>query len=134
MFTNHLDVENTVRNVDCIVAMESAASYLGIDNMPNRDVLFVYSLEQLNIKGVVCTIVDSFDSIDFIEQNGIRCTSVKQTIYDLLRYDRDDQVIQESLADYYYSHDESFDGLDIPDDIIDIFESYREDSIHYYDC
>lgn len=122
-----------LKGVDCIVAFESAADSLGICCPAiERPAIYVYSCEEISIDGIECTIVDSYDGIDIIELGGIRYTSPAQTIFDLLRYDRDDQVILESLADWYYEHDESFDDLQVPDDLKSVFEDYREDAINYY--
>lgn len=83
--------------------------------------------------GVDCTIVDSFSNLEVVELDGIRCTSERQTIWDLLRYDRDQQVTVEAIADWYFKHNESFDGLDIPTDLQEVFNSFVDDAIHYFD-
>ena len=64
---------------------------------------------------------------------GLLCTTVNQTINDLLRADGDNQVIQESLATVYYKNGESFDSLRIDDDLRPAFEQYKDWAIEYYD-
>lgn len=78
-------------------------------------------------------IVSSYSNLEIIELDGIRCTSARQTILDLLRYDRDQQVTIEAIADWYFAHNESFDDLDIPEDLQEAFDSYADDAIHYFD-
>ena len=64
---------------------------------------------------------------------GLLCTTINQTINDLLRADGDNQVIQESLATVYYANGESFDSLHIDTELIPIFEHYKDWAIEYYD-
>lgn len=122
-----------ISGVDCIVAMESASDLLDMSNYPiyNEDVT-VYATKELNIPHVECIVVESFDNIDTVERCGFRVTSPVQTIIDMFRYDRDPSHIVEALADWYCSHNSSFDELPIPDDIREEFESYIEDAIDYY--
>ncbi len=62
----------------------------------------------------------------------MRSTSINQTIIDMLRYDRDDSVTCECIVDWYYSYDESFDGLFIPDDVREAFDDIKQDAIDFY--
>jgi len=134
--TNVEYISGVVSGSDCVLAFETAADFLGINNgiAWHRPSLFVYSLQPIELDGVQCIVLDSYEALEIQEIGGIRCTSVRQTIFDLLRYDRDDQVILESLADWYFDHNESYEGLDVPEDIRSIFDSYADDAIHYYDC
>ena len=118
-----------LNNLDCIIAFESAASYLGLDNIEDRPKIYVYSKQNLGVSEVECTLVESYTNIEYKEIRGLRVTTPRQTIVDLITNDRDDQVILESLANWYFSHNESFEGL--PEDII---TPYIEDAISYYDC
>ena len=79
-------------------------------------------------------ISDSFlEAVEHENRLGLLCTTVNQTINDLLRADGDNQVIQESLATVYYTNGESFDSLRIDDDLISAFEHYKNWAIEYYD-
>lgn len=49
------------------------------------------------------------------ERDGLLCTTVNQTIIDLLEQNGNEQIITESLANYYDAHNESFDGLEVPE-------------------
>lgn len=129
----HDTIKNTILGYDCILAFETASDYLGTNKMAYRPKLCVYALQELNIAGVDCKIVDSYSDLEIVELDGIRCTSERQTIWDLLRYDRDQQVTVEAIADWYFKHNESFDDLDIPTDLQEVFNSFADDVIHYFD-
>ena len=133
--TNDSFIRNIIADSDCILAYETAADFLGINEglAYQRGSLTVYSLKELNIQDVDCILVSSFNDIKFEVVRGIRVTTAEQTIIDLLRHNRDDQVIQEAMSYWYETHNQSFDNLNIPDDIRDIFNSYVDDAIHYYD-
>lgn len=129
----HDTIKNTILGYDCILAFETASDYLGTNKMAYRPKLCVYALQELNVSGVDCNIVDSYSDLEIVELDGIRCTSERQTIWDLLRYDRDQQVTIEAIADWYFKHNESFDDLDIPMDLQEVFNSFVDDAIHYFD-
>lgn len=129
----HDTIKNTILGYDCILAFETASDYLGTNKMAYRPKLCVSALQELDIAGVDCNIVDSYSDLEIVELDGIRCTSERQTIWDLLRYDRDQQVIIEAIADWYFKHNESFDGLDIPTDLQEVFSSFVDDAIYYFD-
>lgn len=129
----HDTIRNTVFGYDCVLAFETASDYLGTNKMAYRPKLCVYSLQELNITGVDCSLIESYSDLEIVELDGIRCTSARQTIWDLLRYDRDQQVIVEAIADWYFNHNESFDGLNIPADLQETFNSFVDDATHYFD-
>lgn len=129
----HDTVRNTIFGYDCVLAFETASDYLGTNKMAYRPKLCVYSLQELNITGVDCSLIESYSDLEIVELDGIRCTSARQTIWDLLRYDRDQQVIVEAIADWYFKHNESFDDLNIPADLQETFNSFVDDAIHYFD-
>ena len=70
-----------------------------------------------------------------VEENGLRYTDFNRTLSDAL--DNEDildmQGITEALSKYYYTHDDSFEGLCIPPRYQNRFESLADDAIHYYD-
>ena len=129
----HDTIRNTIFGYDCVLAFETASDYLGTNKMAYRPKLCVYSLQELNITRVDCNLIESYSDLEIVELDGIRCTSARQTIWDLLRYDRDQQVIVEAIADWYFKHNESFDDLNIPADLQETFNSFVDDAIHYFD-
>ena len=86
----------------------------------------------LNIKDTEEFLVPTFRYIAYEKKGGLYCTTVNQTINDLLRADGDNQVIQEALANYYDMYGESFDGLTIDADLIPRFNRYKEWALEYY--
>ena len=126
----YLGIEEKLMDLDCIIAFETASDYLGIcKSTHQRPAYYVYSKQNLGVSEVECTLVESYANIEYKEIRGLKVTTPRQTIVDLITNDRDDQVILESLANWYFSHNESFKGL--PEDII---TPYTEDAISYYDC
>lgn len=135
-------LRDVLRDIPCVLAYETAADYLGMsegcDSMEISVFATVYNEEldgigrkkSLRIRQII---VPSFDEIDYVDWHGLHCTTPQQTIIDLLEQDGDNQVIQESLATYYFSHGESFDGLKIPEHLNALFEKYSDWAIHYYD-
>lgn len=67
------------------------------------------------------------------QRNGLICTTVNRTIIDLLEQNGDEQIITESLANYYEEHDGSFAGLKIPRYLQQRFEKYRAWALEYYE-
>ena len=62
------------------------------------------------------------------------CTTFNQTINDMLRNinNEDESSDIEALSNYYYSHGESFDGLDIATDNIASFQALKSVAMDYY--
>ena len=86
-----------------------------------------------NIEGTEQTLVPSLETLKYEERNGLKCTTVSQTIIDLLEQNGDEQIITESLANYYNEHNESFDGLDMPEHLQSRFEKYRKWALECYE-
>lgn len=117
----------------CILCGEDAADYLGMTTGSlAHPAATIYVTDPLGIDGTEEILVCSFDDIEFNEVRGLYCTTVNQTINDLLRMDRDTQVILEALADVYHSNDDSFDSLMIDDENKQAFEKYGEWAKEYY--
>ena len=68
------------------------------------------------------------------EKNGLRFTDLSRTLHDALSNEPilDMQGITEAISRYYYSHNESFDGLFIAPEFQDRFEELAADAIDYY--
>ena len=93
----------------------------------------IFVSKKQNIVGTEQIIVPSLEVIECEEHNGLLCTTVNRTIVDLLDQNGDEQIITESLANYYDEHDESFNGLTIPEHLLSRFEKYKEWAIAYYE-
>lgn len=120
-------------NVECVLAFDTAADFLGLTNGGYRSAVQIFVDKMQNIKGTEQTLVSSLETLECEERNGLRCTTVNQTIIDLLKQNGDEQIITESLANYYDDHNESFDGLDIPEYLQPRFEKYKEWAVEYYE-
>ena len=120
--------------LDCILCLETAADYLGLSNGGMTNKISVYSVAKIEVDGIECIIVPNYEGIKHEASLDIQCTTVEQTLVDILKYDRDSQAIMESLSNYYFEHGESFDELisTLPSEIITTFERYRVDSVEYY--
>ncbi|WP_298593666.1 hypothetical protein [uncultured Mitsuokella sp.] len=123
-----------LKNAPCILAYDTAADYLGLSNGSSyHPYAQIYVQSPLGIEGTKEYIVPSFEAVEYERRGGLLCTTVNQTINDLLRADGDNQAIQESLATVYYENGESFDTLRIAPDLMPRFEQYRDWAIEYYD-
>lgn len=122
-----------LKNVDCVLAFDTAADFLGLTNGGYRSVAQIYVDRKQDIEGTEQTLVPSLESLECEERGGLVCTTVNRTIIDLLEQDGDEQIITESLANYYEEHDESFDGLKIPEHLRQRFEKYKAWAMEYYE-
>lgn len=93
----------------------------------------IFVSKKQDISGTEQIIVPSLETLEYEEHNGLLCTTVNQTIIDLLEQNGDEQIITESLANYYEDHDESFEGLRIPEYLLPRFEKYKEWAVAYYE-
>ena len=119
-------------NKDCVLAYDTAADFLGLTNGGYRPIAQIFVSKKQNISCTEQIIVPSLETLEYEEYNGLLCTTVNQTIIDLLEQNGDEQIITESLANYYEDHDESFDGLMIPEYLLPRFEKYKEWAVSYY--
>ena len=79
-------------------------------------------------------IVNSFDDIEYLNFDGVLCTTVNQTINDMLSdYDNIDELaFLEALSNYYFANNESFDNLKIKPNKLSIFNRIKQIAINYY--
>ena len=79
-------------------------------------------------------IVNSFDDIEYLNFDGVLCTTVNQTINDMLSdYDNIDELaFLEALSNYYFANNESFDNLKIKPENRDVFNQVKQMAIEYY--
>ena len=117
----------------CLLAFDTAADFLGLTNGGYRSVAQIFVNEKQNVEGTEQILVPSLEAIECEEHNGLLCTTVNRTIIDLLEQNGDEQIITESLANYYEEHDESFDGLKIPKHLQSRFEKYKVWALEYYE-
>ena len=72
---------------------------------------------------------------DVQERHGLYFTTINRTIMDAIdfEYILDMQGTLEALADYYFTHQESFDGISLPPEYIGSFNRLAKEAIEYYD-
>jgi hypothetical protein len=127
---------SVLSGMDVVLSHTSALECLGLFvGYVNENQIDLYSTAPLPYDNVNCYIVDSFDGLDIVTIRGLRCTSINQTLNDMLQhYDViDEQSLAQGLSDYYYENGQSFDGLVIDPQYADIFESFRDWAIEFYD-
>ena len=120
---------------DVILRHTSALEHLELFfGYMNEKTIDVYARRPGQYENVNYHIVDSFDGIDTIRIGSVLCTSVSQTFNDMLAdFDNiDEQALVEGLSCYYYSHGESFDGLIIKPENMELFNSVKDWAIEYY--
>jgi hypothetical protein len=80
-------------------------------------------------------IVDDFSGIETVTVAGLRCTSLNQTVNDMLRnYGLiDEQSLVQALAGSYYRNGASFDGLRVAPQYADRFNAIKDWAVEYYD-
>lgn len=119
--------------VECVLAYDTAADYLGLTNGGYRETVQIFVTEKQDIEGIEQFLVPSLEELECVECNGLACTTVNRTVIDLLERNGDEQIITESLANYYDEHGGSFDGLEIPEHLHRRFEKYKEWAMEYYE-
>ena len=118
--------------MECVLAFDTAADFLGLTNGGYRSVAQIFVNRKQDIAGTEQILVPTLKDIECEERNGLICTTVNRTIIDLLEQNGDEQIITESLANYYEEHNESFSGLEIPEHLQARFEKYKAWALEYY--
>ena len=120
---------------DVILRRTSALEHLELFfGYMNEKLIDVYAKQPGKYENVNYHVVDTFDGIDCTEIRGLRCTSINQTFNDMFEnFDNiDEQSLIEGLAKYYFTNGESFDGLMIKPENMDLFNSRKEWAMEYY--
>ncbi|MCL2748409.1 MAG: hypothetical protein FWE59_07125 [Oscillospiraceae bacterium] len=132
----HLEwFRNVLRGKNIVLSHTSALECLGLfTGYVNENQIDLYAIEREPYTNINYNIVSGFDGIETTEVGGLRCTTANQTFNDMLRdYDRiDEQALVQALSDYYFSHNESFDGLDIEPQYLLRFNTLADWAVEYY--
>ena len=121
---------------DVILRRTSALEHLELFGGYMREkTIDVYARRPGPYENVTYHVVDSFNGIDTVRFGDVLCTSVSQTVNDMLAdFDNiDEQSLVEGLSRYYYTNGKSFDGLYIKPENIERFNSIKDWAIEYYD-
>ena len=133
VITYNDQLRNLLADVECVLAFDTAADFLGLTNGGYRSAVQIFVNKKQKIDGTEQILVPSLETLVCEERNGLLCTTVNQTINDLLEQNGDEQIIMESLANYYDAHNESFDGLEVPEHLKARFEKYKTWAVEYYE-
>lgn len=82
-------LRDLLKGLDCVLAFDTAADYLGLTNGGYRPCVLVFSKKKMGVAGVQEKVVNDFGNIQYTNVNGHNCTTVNQTIADLLQNDGD---------------------------------------------
>ena len=129
------DVFSTLlKDIDCIICLESAADLLGYSNGGYREKISVYVTKEYNLPYLDCHIVKDLSKIKCDDYHGLKVTSIEKTIIDLLKNDKsDDQIMLETFANYYFENDSSYSKISPPRNLIKKFNYYKSEGEKYYD-
>ncbi len=121
---------------DLILRRTSALEHLELFSGYVREMrIDVYARKAGAFDNINYHVADTFNGIDSVRFGNVLCTSVNQTVNDMLDdFDNiDEQSLAEGLSRYYYAHGKSFDGLDIKPENMGRFNSIKDWAIEYYD-
>jgi len=121
---------------DMILRRTSALEFLELfGGYVSEKKIDVYANQHDDYENINYHVVDTFDNIEFMRFGNVLCTSVNQTFNDMFDdFDSiDEQSLIESLSRYYYTHNNSFDGLVIKQEHAECFNSIKDWAIEYYD-
>ena len=97
-------------------------------------IVWVYGNDELsNFNGVV-VLGNRISSYCVKEKDGLRFTDFNRTLSDSLANESilDMQGITEAVSKYYFTHNESFNGLSVAPEYQERFEKLAVDAINYY--
>lgn len=128
-------LQDVVQGTDLILCGVSELEYLELFNgYVNESKIQVYAQNEGQFDNIEYHIVNSFDDIEYLNFDGVLCTTVNQTINDMLSdYDNIDELaFLEALSNYYFANNESFDNLKIKPNKLSIFNRIKQIAINYY--
>ena len=130
-------IQQNVGGQSLILREESALLYLQLFNgYLGGSNINVYSRqpgERDNINYHVVSDND-FNGIMYFVDNNVMCSTLSQAVNDMLRnFDSADvEALAQALSNYYYSHNESFDGITILPENMANFNDIHDWVIGYY--
>jgi hypothetical protein len=122
--------------MDVVLCHTSALELLGqFPGYVNENQIDVYATAREPYENINWYIVDGFEGLDIVDIGDLRCTSLNQTVNDMLRdYDViDEQSLVQALAGFYNRNGGSFDGLQITPFNAERFDSIKDWAVEFYD-
>lgn len=121
---------------DIVFALDEALMCQGnFSGRSNEYIIWLYGNDTAARFNGVVVLGNKVSNYSIKEKNGLRFTDLNRTLSDAMANESilDMQGITEALSRYYYSNNESFDGLSVAPEFQDRFERLAEDAIEYYD-
>ena len=134
--SNRAWLRDVVGNQPMILRSVSALEYLQLFvGYFSENKVEVYALEESPEENIRCHIIEDLEAIEYIRFENVLCSSPSQAINDLLADSEhgDETALVEALSKYYYSHEESFSGLNIKKENQKRFEELKDWAINYFE-
>ena len=92
-------------------------------------------MEESSEETIRCHIIEDLEAIEYIRFENVLCSSPSQAVNDMLSdfEHSDETALVEALSKYYYSHEESFSGLNIKKENQKRFEELKDWAINYFE-
>lgn len=134
--SNRAWLRDVVGNQPMILRSVSALEYLQLFvGYFSENKVEVYALEESSEENIRCYIIEDLEAIEYIRFENVLCSSPSQAVNDMLSdfEHSDETALVEALSKYYYSHEESFSGLNIKAENRKRFEELKEWAINYFE-
>ena len=125
--------ESLGRNI--VFALDEALMCLGyFGGRTDEFVIWVYADDNATDYNGVVVLGNHISPYNIKEKNGIRFTDLNRTLSDAFANEAilDMQGTTEALSKYYYTHEESFDGLSIAPKYQERFDELANEAVEYY--
>jgi hypothetical protein len=127
--------QSVVGGQDIILRRASALEHLQLFNgYLHEKKIDVYAKRRGDYENVDYHVVTSFDGIDHVRFGNVLCATASQAVNEMLAdYDHvDETALIEGLAEYYHTHERSFDGLAIKPENKERFDEIKDWAAEYY--
>ena len=134
--SNRAWLRDVVGNQPMILRSVSALEYLQLFvGYFSENKVEVYALEESSEENIRCHIIEDLEAIEYIRFEIVLCSSPSQAVNDMLSdfEHSDETALVEALSKYYYSHEESFSGLNIKKENQKRFEELKDWAINYFE-
>ena len=134
--SNRAWFRDVVGNQPIILRSVSALEYLQLFvGYFSENKVEVYALEESSEENIRCHIIEDLEAIEYIRFENVLCSSPSQAVNDMLSdfEHSDETALVEALSKYYYSHEESFSGLNIKKENQKRFEELKDWAINYFE-
>ena len=132
--SNRAWLRDVVGNQPMILRSVSALEYLQLFvGYFSENKVEVYALEESPEENIRCHIIEDLEAIEYIRFENVLCSSPSQAVNDMLSdfEHSDETALVEALSKFYYSHEESFSGLNIKKENQKRFEELKDWAINY---